>query len=463
MPAAAVVGTAAGLAAGRWNNARHPAAGHGRAGPAPSARADHPVWTSSIGVVAGFPPVAADGAVYVAGMDRLVAIHAATGVRLWDLPVYSGSAPVVAGGLIFIVVDDGKGSSDVQVLRAADGRLVRSFAGAWTVQPGPGGVVYVSGAGVFAVRPGGGAATDVWSRPGGTVLTTAPGIVLAGEDDRGFVLRAQDGSLLWGFSAGGAPPLVAEGRVFLSPNDTGSTRGGATALRLSDGAELWKFPASSTVQLATGGLVYLSNPYDGNGEFYTVRAADGAMLWRLPTNGASASLDNGFAVALAVDRGVVYLGGNQAGGAQRGLVYALRARDGKKLWVSPALGDGVHAIQVVSDVVYVSDGGETMGLGGGGRVSALSARDGAAIWSVTIGGASPAMTVTNDVVYVAHSLGSIVTTGSSSTVVALRSDNGARIWSAAALPEDFYGAAVTVVGHTAYVYGGDGKLYALRS
>jgi outer membrane protein assembly factor BamB len=104
-----------------------------------------------------------------------------------------------------------------------------------------------------------------------------------------------------------------------------------------------------------------------------------------------------------------------------------------------------------------------MGLGGGGRVSALRARDGTVIWSVTIGGASPAMTVTNDVVYVAHSLGSIVTTGSSSTVVALRSDNGARIWSAAALPEDFYGAAVTVAGHTAYVYGGDGKLYALRS
>ena len=183
---------------------------------------------------------------------------------------------------------------------------------------------------------------------------------------------------------------MAEGRVYLSPDDAGVAGArGATALRLSDGAELWKFPASSTVQLATGGLAYLANPFDGNGEFYAVRAADGAMLWRLPTFGASASPDNQLAVALAVDRGVVYLGANQAGGAGGGQVHAARARDGKKLWTWPALGGGAHAIQVASDAVYVSDGGETMGRGGGGRVSALRPDDGTPVWSATIGGNSP--------------------------------------------------------------------------
>jgi outer membrane protein assembly factor BamB len=415
--------------------------------------------------VATYPPVAADGVVYVAGEGHLVAVHAASGARLWDLPLHVFSAPVVVGGLVFIVVTDySTGSSDVHTLRVADGRLVRSFAGANTVQAAPGGVVYVSGAGVYALRPGGGAATDIWSRPGGTVLTTGPGIVVAGEGDRGFVLHAQDGTLLWAFPAVGLPPLVAEGRVYLSPNDNGPAEGGAaTALRLRDGAELWRFPASSTVQLATGGVAYLSNPYDNNGEFYAVRASDGAMLWRLPANGASAALDNEFSVAVAVDRGVVYLGGNRAVGAPRGWVSALRARDGRRLWAWPTLGDGVHAIQFVSGVLYVSDGGETMGLGGGGRVSALRARDGTKIWSATIGGASPDVVVANEVVYVSHTVSSITTTSNSSTVVALRRDTGVRKWSVAALPEGFYGAAVTVDGHTAYVYGGDGKLYALRS
>ena len=73
------------------------------------------------------------------------------------------------------------------------------------------------------------------------------------------------------------------------------------------------------MQLAAGGVAYLSNPYDNNGEFYAVRASDGAMLWRLPTNGASAALDNEFSVAVAVDRGVVYLGGNRAGECPRRL------------------------------------------------------------------------------------------------------------------------------------------------
>ena len=461
--AAAAAGTAAGIAASHWHNVRYPAAGHDRTRPVPLTRANRPIWTSSIGVVASYPPVAADGVVYVAGRDRLVAVHAGSGARLWDLPLDVSSAPVVAGGLVFIVVGDRTGSWEVHALRAADGRWVRTFAGATTVQAGPDGVVYVSGADVVAVLPVGGAATEMWSRPGGTVLTTAPGIVLAGQDDRGYVLRAKDGTLLWGFPAEGAQPLVAERRVYLSPDDSGLTAGsGAIALRLRDGARLWQFPASSTVQLATGDLAYLSNPYDGNGEFYAVRAADGAMLWHLPTNGASVSPDNELAVALTVDRGVVYLGGNRAGKAQGGRVYALRARDGRKLWTWPTLGDGAHAIQLVSDVLYVSDGGETMGLGGGGRVSALRARDGARIWSATIGGASPDISVTNDIVYVSHVVSSIAKTGSS-TVAALRRDTGARIWSVATLPEGFYGAAVTVAGHTAYVYGGDGKLYALRS
>jgi len=257
-------------------------------------------------------------------------------------------------------------------------------------------------------------------------------------------------------------PLIAEGRVYLSPDDVGFTKGsGAAALRLSDGAELWRFPASSTVQLASGGLAYLSNPYDGNGEFCAVRAADGTMLWHLPTYGASVSPDNELAVALAVDRGVVYLGGNAAGNAQGGQVHALRARAGKKLWASQTLGDGASTIQVVSDVIYVSDGGESMGRGGGGRVSALRVRDGTRIWSVTIGGASPDLTVADNAVYASHSVSNIDT--ASSTVVVLRSGNGARTWSLAAPPEGFYGAAVTVTGHTAYAYGGDGKLCALRS
>ena len=104
-----------------------------------------------------------------------------------------------------------------------------------------------------------------------------------------------------------------------------------------------------------------------------------------------------------------------------------------------------------------------MGLGGGGRVSALRARDGTKIWSATIGGASPDVVVANEVV------GTFPTPSPASPRPAAARwsrfagtparGNGASPRSRKA----FDGAAVTVDGHTAYVYGGDGKLYALRS
>jgi serine/threonine-protein kinase len=155
-----------------------------------------------------WPPLAMDGALFVAASDAVHAFDAATGLRRWQMPL---DRPVIgsmgfAGGALIVPTS----SNDVRAFGARDGRVM------WT---------YSLGA---ALRPSG--------------MVAAPGaIVLTLEDSRVVSLSATDGRLLWERTLEGAltVPAVAADRVIV-----GSSNKHVFALDADSGAIKWSWPTA---------------------------------------------------------------------------------------------------------------------------------------------------------------------------------------------------------------------------
>jgi len=102
-------------------------------------------------------------------------------------------------------------------------------------------------------------------------------------------------------------------------------------IRASDGAPLWIFPGRKLeTRLVAKTCVYITDPL---GRINFVRRSDGKKV---------ASFDAGSQIYAVLWRnGVVYLGGNN--------VYALDARDGRRLWSYPV---AVNKMTIAGDVLY---------------------------------------------------------------------------------------------------------------
>ncbi len=180
------------------------------------------------------------------------------------------------------------------------------------------------------------------------------------------------------------------------PYETVLGVGNVGSLKLEWSNSTHSFAADTPI--VANGVAYIGS---SNGIVYALNASTGAKLWSFAT-GNESQLDSP-----AVANGVVYIGSLDDN------VYALNASTGAKLWSyttgasvnsSPALGNGVVYIGSDDDNLY-----------------ALNANTGAKLWSFATGNvvySSPAMA--NGVVYIGSD---------DDNLYALNASTGAKLWS----------------------------------
>jgi outer membrane protein assembly factor BamB len=179
-------------------------------------------WIADIDTT--WPPVAMDGAVFVAANDEVHALDAATGRRRWRAAIAQSPAASMgyASGTLIVPT----ASNEILAFAALDGRLI------WKYPLGT------------ALRP--------------SALTVAPGVVyLSLEGSRVVSLSVADGRVLWTRTLDGTltVPAVATGLVIV-----GSTNNSFYALDAGSGAIKWTWPtgADAVGAAADEGLVFLT-------------------------------------------------------------------------------------------------------------------------------------------------------------------------------------------------------------
>jgi outer membrane protein assembly factor BamB len=277
------------------------------------------------------------------GADQIThtvfAFSAANGKRLWsrDLPGWSVSKPVAAGGAVYV-------STSTQLI-ALD---VSSGAIRWTTPIVPSAsqqsaqfALYNESVALAATGP--------------YVFALATHEVLAGktvswETDL-YEIAAADGAHIWrnGFEqdqASWASTLTVNGNQVFAP-----LFGGLGAFSIGASPELqWRLSlndapnggASVTGATYADGVVYVTdafNAQDGGvvysrGATYAVRASDGTQLWR------SQTYASGSGIMPVVGLGVVFI-------PSYGALLALRAANGQRLWKYPASNGAVGDMDVI--------------------------------------------------------------------------------------------------------------------
>ena len=315
-------------------------------------------WTFHGRALLEFPPVVADGRVYVANFNgRFFALDARSGRTLWhfDSGRCGWASPAIAASLVYIAFI---GNYECRSA-ARDGELVafdaRSGRVRWLRRVGPtessplvfGGRVYIgdwSGR-VYAFAARTGRLAWTFSATGavkGSLAQAGRALFIGTYAGNIYAVDASDGRELW--SAGGgafySTPAVAGGRVFI-----GSLDSDVYAYNAADGRRLWSASTDGYVYASPAvwdGLVLLGS-YDDT--FYALAARTGAVRWRFhvgaPISGAASVVD-----------GVVYFSSFDEH------TYALAARTGRKLaeWAdgkySPVVADRRHLYLVGLGRVY---------------------------------------------------------------------------------------------------------------
>jgi len=199
-----------------------------------------------------------------------------------------------------------------------------------------------------------------------------------------------------------------------------------------DGDEfVWSSPA------VADGVVFVGS-YDGI--LYALNASTGAKIWQRRTGGPIWS-------SPAVAGGVVFVGSDD------GNLYALNAATGAKLWSFATGGPLDSSPAVAEGVVYVG--------ASKGTVYALNAATGAELWSHPTGGgfvfSSPA--VANGIVYVGADLLNSPFAPHPGSLYALDATTGAELWKFSLSQE--VDSSPAVAGGVVYVGCFDGSVHAL--
>ncbi|MFJ8791776.1 PQQ-binding-like beta-propeller repeat protein [Streptomyces sp. NPDC102462] len=273
-------------------------------------------------------PAAADGQVFVVGQDGILhAIGADDGRERWQRQVGHSAAPVVDGGLLYLVHHPAYLLRDASRLRALDAatgepRWERPLPdGSGSGPAVADGRVHVHGAKGALSAFDAASGERLWHRAGGdTQLTCCTPSVVDGTLYVGTgraELHAYDaatGEHRWGSQAAGVidgTPSVSGGLVIV-----GDSHGGAYACRADSGAPVWHLPSAygaSSVAIS-GDSAWLVTAKAGR-KLFKVGRADGAVRWRHTLDGS------GTAPVLA--EGIVYVG------TDKGTVLALDADTGR--------------------------------------------------------------------------------------------------------------------------------------
>ncbi len=278
-------------------------------------------------------PVVADGQVYAVG-EELVALNTDTGDIEFRTRTNGQTAPAIAPVRAYnsptLVVGD---NGDAMGLHADGGFTVLGSA---------------VGRERWRLSATGGGTLSFGSSDPGPPPVVADGLVLLRRGDAVVAVTASDGTIEWEQTAESMRPVVSEGRVYLNRDFSG-----ILVCDLQTGERL------DTIETDDGWVAAAAAGPDGvviNTYGKVLRVTGETVDWRY-TSGADNP--NTHAGAVAVDDGAVYTGIRDE---ERDWLVALDLKDGAELWRSKAAPEPSPAYTppaVANDTVYipVEDGG----------------------------------------------------------------------------------------------------------
>jgi outer membrane protein assembly factor BamB len=323
------------------------------------------LWTIDAHDTLEFPPTVGYGKVFLAQQKGLFfALNAQTGRVEWrkSLGRCAAASPTVGKGVVYVsymhpveCVQDQAGANGFVVAWDADtGREKWRFNSA-PIESSPllkGNRLFVGSwdHGVYALNANNG--KRIWRFEADNQVNTSAAywkgrIFIATDGGTIYSLSAKTGKLLWSEGSARefyyATPTVAHGRVYI-----GSTDGTMYVFGAKTGRLLAAQPLGSYIYGAAA--VYKRKVFVGtyDGQFYALNAATGQPVWQIDAGGTVHA-------APTVMDGLVYYAicstcGSEAQRAVAGgadAVYAVRARDGKRVW--QFRGGGKYANPVVAD------------------------------------------------------------------------------------------------------------------
>lgn len=173
-----------------------------------------------------------------------------------------------------------------------------------------------------------------------------------------YALRASDGHVLWHapFSQSVWPTLALTNGVLIVSNSTDNkypATSWLTGLRASDGKQLWRIShATDKIEFAAeSGVVVTKSAsgirYDSGLRVETFRASDGKSLW---TSAVIPSSDPGYFMNPLLANGIIYIF------SASGILYALRASDGREAWHNQIGARSIGTPVAVNGKLYVGIG-----------------------------------------------------------------------------------------------------------
>ncbi|MCX5410825.1 PQQ-binding-like beta-propeller repeat protein [Streptomyces sp. NBC_00059] len=345
---------------------------------------------------------------------------------LWSRETESVGRPVVASGKVVVEGQDG-------ALRAVDGT---SGDTVWT-----------------------------YDEPGGASLEgVTDGRVVASGRENGTIhaVDLDSGKQIWsvGAEAHTAPGtrwnlylrvVLAAGTVYVNamydPPEDSELYGqyAVSALDAATGRLKWTRPVAygvSDALAAVDGVVYCGIWEKDASYFYALDAETGDQLWRYHMSAQRGTE----ATAITVSGGTVYVGDS------RGVLHAVDARRGTRLWTHEPDAGSVEWLEplVVTEGVVLGGTGEPGGTSGPGDMHAIAADSGEPLWTESTEGEPRLHTLLDGSVLFSSETGTLhaadVRTGDSPAPTPLSSGD----------PD------AAVAGDRVYFDGGDGRLHAGR-
>lgn len=270
--------------------------------------------------------------------------------------------------------------------------------------------------------------------------------------------------LAWSYRTKGTfltgSPAIVDGVVYAGTRDeNGEGNSAVHAVSQATGQELWSYPVPSSVHgsiAVSDGLVYVPTL---RGTLFAVDAKTGQLKWKNdpgPAPEGNNQRTYGYYGVTVADGKVLFPYQTRFGEASAGIVLALDAKTGQRIWASPMAGntmsDGTPA---------VADGRVYVGNQDGSIVIAYDLATGKKLWTGTdtLGGWQDGVPSAGDgKVYIGSNNGIVARDGATGAVLWSYTSSHPSLVSSGATP-----SAATLQGNTVYMSFPSGAVTALNA